>query len=116
MYTKYRNACVPPFQLATPSGFQVNNIPKGNLVLLLCTPSIKLTFFSGIPYKTFLFCPRLFSRALGCGARRGAACTRRCKCGPRPGSVTRALGAHWSRDPASNHGVAFRGARAGQDN
>ena len=29
----HRNGCVSPFQLATPPGFQVNNIPKGNLVL-----------------------------------------------------------------------------------
>ena len=27
----HRNACVPPFQLAAPPGFQVNHIPKGNL-------------------------------------------------------------------------------------
>ncbi|CAM9513436.1 unnamed protein product, partial [Laminaria digitata] len=32
------------------------------------------------------------SRASCCGARRGSACTLRCKCGPRPGSVARALG------------------------
>ena len=30
----HRNACVPPFQLATPPGFQVNHIPKGNLVCM----------------------------------------------------------------------------------
>ena len=41
-------------------------------------------------YETFYFRPRVFSRALGCGARRGPTCTR-CKCGSRPGSVARAL-------------------------
>ena len=43
-------------------------------------------------YKTSLFRPRVFSRALGCGARRRPACTPRCKCGSRSGSVARALG------------------------
>ena len=43
-------------------------------------------------YETFLFRSTVFSRALGCGARIGPVCTRRCKCGSRPGSVTRALG------------------------
>ena len=51
----------------------------------------KFQFF--VPeYKTFLFRPRVFSRALGCGARRGPACVQWCKCGFRPGSVARALG------------------------
>ena len=36
--------------------------------------------------------PPVFSRVLGCGARRGPACTPRCKCGSRPSSVARALG------------------------
>ena len=43
-------------------------------------------------YKTFLFRPRVFSCALGCGALRGPACTPRCKCESRPASVPRALG------------------------
>ena len=38
-----------------------------------------------------LFRRRVFSRALGCGARRAREYTRR-KCGPRPGFVARALG------------------------
>ena len=50
----------------------------------------EIDFFAG--YKTFLFQPRVFSRALGCGARRGAACTPRRKCRPRPDPVTCALG------------------------
>ena len=51
---------------------------------------VKLTFFP--EYKTFLFRPRVFCRALGCGERRGPDCTPRCKCGSRPGSVARVLG------------------------
>ena len=42
--------------------------------------------------QTFLFRPPVFSRALGRGARRGAACARRCKCGCRPRSMARAPG------------------------
>ena len=38
-----------------------------------------------------VFRPRAFPRALGCLARRGAACTLRSKFGPRPGSVARTL-------------------------
>ena len=41
--------------------------------------------------QNFLFWPRVFSRALGCGARRGPDCTRY-KCASRPGSVASALG------------------------
>ena len=43
-------------------------------------------------YVPFLFRPRALSRALGCGARMGPACTQRCKCGSLLGSVARALG------------------------
>ena len=54
----------------------------------------------GIIYQMHFFrtfaCPgrlaRVVSRALGCGARRGGACTPRRKCGSWPGSVARALG------------------------
>ena len=69
-----------------------------------------------LEYKTFIFWSLVFSRGLGCGARRGAACTRRCKCGSRPGSMARALGVRSRGILASNHGVAFRRARAEQDN
>ena len=31
-HTYHWNACVPPFRLATPPGYQVNPTPKGNLV------------------------------------------------------------------------------------
>ena len=31
----HRNACVPPFQVATLPGFQANHIPKGDLVRML---------------------------------------------------------------------------------
>ena len=55
----------------------------------------------------------LFSR-LGCGARRGAVCTRRVWV---PGRLRGACsGSSKSQNLASNHGVAFRGARAEQDN
>ena len=43
-------------------------------------------------FARFLGRPRVFSRALSCGALRGAACTPRCKCRSRPGSVALALG------------------------
>ena len=39
----------------------------------------------------------------------------RCKFGPRPGAVARALGVQKSRDMASNHGTDFRRAIASQD-
>ena len=78
----------PPFQLAIPPGFQAIHIPKGNLVL----PCVKLSSFTEYFVHFFsLSVAFLFSRALGCGARRGVACTPRCKCGSRRGSVARAL-------------------------
>ena len=56
-------------------------------IIRVCT---KLTFFAHrIP---FLFRPRVFSRALGCGARRGPAWYTGRKFGARPGSVARARG------------------------
>ena len=74
-----------PFQLASPPGCHITHIPKGNLVL--CT---KLTFF--VQWHFLLFRPWVFSRGLGCGARRRPACTLRCKCGPWTRSVASALG------------------------
>ena len=53
--------------------------------------------------------PSVFSRALGCGARRGPACTRRRR-RSRPGSVAHALGVHSRRNLASDRGIAFRPA------
>ena len=50
-----------------------------------------MTFFP--EYKAFLFQPRVFSHALGCGARRAPACTPRCKGGSRPGPAASVLGA-----------------------
>ena len=47
----------------------------------------------------FLFRPRVFSRALDCGAPRGPACARRCECGSRSGSVARVLGANSGEQP-----------------
>ena len=54
------------------------------------SPSAKCIFFKRS--HAFLRRPWVFSRALGCGARREPACTSRRKCGSRPGSVARALG------------------------
>ena len=54
------------------------------------TSSMKYTFFA--EHATFLLGAPVFSRALGCAARMGLACTPRRKCGSRPGSVARALG------------------------
>ena len=65
---------------------------------------------------SFLRRPWVFSCALGCGARRGPACTPRRKFWSRPGSVARAVGVQSREILASNHGVAFRGAKAEQDN
>ena len=48
------------------------------------------TFFCTSAF--FLFRSRIFSRALGCGARRKPACPLRCKCGPWSRTVARALG------------------------
>ena len=64
-------------------------VPCILLLLLLCTRYLKMSF-SGI--KIFSLPAAGFSRDLGCGACRRIACTPRCKCGSRPGSVARALG------------------------
>ena len=58
----------------------------------------------------------VFSRALGCGARRGHACAPRRKFWPRLGFRGRMLWALNVEIWQVNHGVAFRGARAEQDN
>ena len=50
---------------------------------------MKWTFF--LEDKTFRFRSPVFSRALGCGARSGAASTPRRLCRSRPGPVARAL-------------------------
>ena len=76
--------------------------------------SIKLTF---VPeYFTLLVRPRVFSRTLGCVARRETACTPRRKCEPRPSSVARALGLRSREFWKLNYGESFRLARAKQDN
>ena len=72
-----RNACVVPFQLATPPGFQVSRIPKGNLVCICtCTRALFLHIGNDV-YR-----PRVFPRAFGCGTLRGAACTLGVSLGP----------------------------------
>ena len=55
---------------------------------LLCITTHKC-FFKHL--QAFLRRPWVFSRALGCGVRRGTACTPRRKFGSRAGSVARAL-------------------------
>ena len=56
---------------------------------IICT-CIKCPFFA--LWQAFLFRPRIFSRALGCGARGGGACALRCNFWPRPGSEAHVLG------------------------
>ena len=58
----------------------------------------------------------VFSRALGCGARRRPACTPRRNLWVPGGLRSACSGRSKLRNMARNHGVAFRGARAEQDN
>ena len=81
-------------------------------VLCYYLVSIKCFFFP--EYKIFLLRPRIFSHALGGGARRGAAGTLRRKAWGPAGLRGASCGRSKSRDPASNHGIAFRPARAKQ--
>ena len=64
-------------------------------------------------WPAFLCCPRVFSRALGCGARRGPANTNGASRVP---AVLRGAcsGSSKSRELVNNHGIAFRRARANQ--
>ena len=71
-----RNACTSPFQLATPPGFQVNHITKGDLVYMYKT---KIDFVR-ISVNVSLPAAGL-SRAIGSGARGGPRCTLRRKLG-----------------------------------
>ena len=73
----------------------------------------KIVFFRKT--NVFLFQSRVFYRALGCGTRRGLACTRQCKWF-QAGLHGACFGCSNSRSLASNHGVAFREARAEQGN
>ena len=77
--------------IATTFNVQFNNKPhmveRHPVIILLCT---KVILFQRV--HVFLRRPRFFSRALGCGARTGPACTPRCQCGSPSGSVARALG------------------------
>ena len=63
----------------------------------------------------FLRRPWVFLRALGCGARRGPACTPRWKLGSQAGSVARALGVQSHEIWQVITGSLFRGASAEQD-
>ena len=64
----------------------------------------------------FLRHPWVFSRALGCGARRGAAWYTTAQVWVPGGLRGACSGRSKSRNLASSRGVAFRGARAEQDN
>ena len=58
--------------------------------------------------RRFLFWPLAFSRALGCGARRVAACTLGASLGPGRGPWRVLCAFKVTRELASNHGIAFR--------
>ena len=73
--------------------------------------STELTFFRN--NFTLLLWSRVFSRALGCAAQRGLACTPRRKCRSRPGSVA-CSGPSKSRNLASNRREVFHPTRAKQ--
>ena len=64
----------------------------------------------------FLRRPWVFSRALGRGSRRGAACSPLGKFGCRAGSVARAPGVQSRKNLASNRGIVSLGAGAEQEN
>ena len=94
------------------------------LLLLYLVPAVFATavcillcinvFFQHV--HAFLRCPWVFSRALGCKARRGARLYTTAQVWV-PGRLRGACsGRSKSRNLASNHGVAFRRAKAEQDN
>ena len=98
----------PPFQLATPSGFQVNPILKGDLVLV-CICIVKhfcctSTRFSG--HGSFL--------ALSAAGHAGGPRVLTAKVWPPDGLRGACSGRSKSRELASNYGIAFRRARANQ--
>ena len=74
------------FSSCDTPGIEVNQPhPEGEPCIIM----YEMHFFA--EFIVFLLQPRVFSRALVCGALRKAACTRWSKCGSRPDSVTRAL-------------------------
>ena len=62
--------------------------------------------------SAFLPRSRVFSRALGCGARRGAACTPGASLGPGRAPWRVVPGRSKSCELASNHGIVFHRSRA----
>ena len=88
-----------------------NTPPRCNSTFHVCVCT-QWTF----PRNTFSLCLRwrVFSRTLGCGARRRLACTPRRKRESRPGSVACDLGVQKSRNLTNNRGEGFRRARAKQ--
>ena len=114
--TQVNLATLPPFQLATHPGFQVIHIPKRNLVLILLilTVCIICLFFFG--KQTFsLPVAGLFYRSRLRGTQ-GARLLTTVQVWVPAGLYRACCGRSKSRNLASNHGVAFRGARAEQDN
>ena len=112
----YISECVPLFRLAAPPGFQSNHIPKGILVrvntYLVCTCTSCTFFAHG---HAFLFRPRVFSRALGCEARREPACTLLIGAWAPVGLRGARCGRSKLGRAGSFRGIAARRARAKQD-
>ena len=71
------------------TAFTTLSYPMQFFIYPICA-STKCNLFGHL--HALLSWPRVVSRALGCGARRGAACAPQRKCGSRRGSVTRAMG------------------------
>ena len=87
--------------------------PHRGSYILLCT-NVCLLFGH---LHSFLRRPWVFSLHLGCGGRRGPACTPTTGLVWVPGGLRGScFGRSKSRNLASSRGVAFRGARAEQDN
>ena len=97
---------------AVPS-LSFSYLSPSSIKIWICRLSIVFLFQNTF---FFLFRSRVFSRALRCGARRGPACLRRCKCGCRPGSMARVLWAFKVAESGESPRNPFRGGRAEQDN
>ena len=91
------------FQLATPPGFHVSHIPKGNLVHIYIYKCVFLAL-----QHFFLFRPPVFPRALGSVARREPARTPHASLGPGRGPWH----VPWGFKVASPLGEGFRARRA----
>ena len=81
---------VPFHQLASPPGFHVEHIPKGNLILLCINVFFWRFRFFSVPAAGLLS---------GSGLRGTQGARRNSKCGPWPTSVARALGVQIRTSP-----------------